>query len=212
MNPDTPPPCIEVDPKPRYHHGDLPRALVEASTRLIEEGHGSQLSLRAVALAAGVSVAAPYRHFENRESLLAATLAEGFRDLAACTEQARQLAPDPVEALIATGLAYVGFAAKRPHIYRLMFGPECHKTAHPDLMAAGQEALGVLHRAVADGRDMFGITLADVPRVAVAGWTLTHGLASLYVDGLLAGVDTPDQLEAMSREAVRLMINGLLHR
>jgi AcrR family transcriptional regulator len=203
---------VETGHKLGYHHGDLPRALVAAATRLVEAGEGARLTLRATAQAAGVSVAAPYRHFANLEALLAAVLTEGFRELQKCTEKARRAASEPMDALIATGMAYVRFAAGRPRTYRLMFGPECDKAAHPDLMDAGHAALAVLHKAVADCSAAGLIGDAKVHHVALAGWSLTHGLASLHVDGLLVDTQASRQLEATARAVVTMLIDGIRTR
>lgn len=197
-------------PKAGYHHGDLSRALVVAATRLVEAGGGGRLTLRAAAQAAGVSVAAPYRHFADREALLAAVLAEGFLELARRTDAARLAAPDPMAALAATGLAYVKFAAAHPRTYRLMFGPECDKASHPALMQAGLAARGVLHQAVADC-NAAGLLRpgADVQQVALAGWALTHGLASLHVDGLLAGTPASHDLVATAQALNAMLLAGV---
>ncbi len=170
-----------------YHHGDLRRALIDAATRMIDAGGSAALTVRAVAQAAGVSSAAPYRHFEDREALLAAVLAEGFDALAAHTEAARQAAPDARAALLAIGLAYVAFASARPRLYRLMFGPECDKARHPELMAAGDRALGVLLRTVSDAHAAGLIEAAQVQPLALAGWSLSHGLSTLHADGMFEG-------------------------
>lgn len=199
-------------PKASYHHGDLPRALVAAAGELIEAGEGARLTLRAAAQSAGVSVAAPYRHFADREALLAATLAAGFKELTRRTDAARGAHTDPVDALVACGLAYVQFAADRPHIYGLMFGPECDKAHYPDLMEAGHAALAVLHHAVADCHAAGLIGAADVQQVALAGWALTHGLASLYADGLLSGTPAASHLDATARALIGMLINGVRPR
>jgi len=179
---------------------------------LIESGANERLTLRAAAQAAGVSVAAPYRHFADREALLAATLAQGFRDLAQVTDAARQTQAQPMQALLATGLAYVRFAAERPRIYRLMFGPECDKAGYPDLMEAGHTALAVLQRAVADCQGAGLIGTADVQQVALAGWALTHGLASLHADGLLHDDKTTQDLDQTYLALVQMLINGVRAR
>lgn len=203
-------PCLPDQPKAGYHHGDLARALVVAATRLVESGGSSQLTLRAAARTAGVSVAAPYRHFADREALLAAVLVEGFLQLAKRTEAARRAAPDPLSALAATGLAYVQFAAAHPRTYRLMFGPECDKSRHPALMEAGHAALGVLLQAVADCAAA-GLLRpdADAQQVALAGWSLTHGLASLHVDGLLAGKIANENLTATAQALNAMLLDGV---
>lgn len=205
----TPPPHAKYPSKPPYHHGDLPRALVAAATRLIEDGAGAQVTLRAAAEAAGVSIAAPYRHFESREALLAAVLIEGFHELTRCMEDARAAATEPLAALAATGLAYVRFAADRPALYRLMFSPACDKAAFPELMDAGHASLAVLQDSVRGARQQLGITDEAVARVALSGWSLTHGLASLYVDGLLADACPAEALDALAQGMIATLIAGL---
>lgn len=192
-------------PKAGYHHGDLPRALLEAAQRLIERGE--PLTLRAAAQAAGVSVAAPYRHFADREALLAAVQAQGFRELARRTDEARRAARTPINSLTAVGLAYVEFAADHAAIYRLMFGPECDKANHPELMAAGHAALSVLVEAVAACKAA-GLVKGDVQRVALAGWSMSHGLASLHADGMLAAT-MPGDLQATARALFKMLIDGV---
>lgn len=198
-------------PRAAYHHGDLRNALVDAAERLIESGAGGRLTLRDAAQAAGVSVAAPYRHFADRETLLAAVLAKGFRELARRTGEARRAAAEPMDALVAVGLAYVTFAADRPAIYRLMFGPECDKAAHPDLMAAGHEAFGVLVDAVEGTRIAGLIGEADTRAVALAGWSLSHGLASLHADGILAAT-LPVDLDSAARALMGMLVDGVRPR
>lgn len=194
--------------KPAYHHGDLRRALIEAAEQLIETAGPAQLTLREAAHSASVSVAAPYRHFANREALLAAVLTKGFHELAARTEAARRRARNPLAKLEAVGIAYVGFAADRPSTYRLMFGPECDKAAYPDLLAAGQAALGVLVQAVQACQAAGLIASPDTRSVALAGWSLCHGLASLHADGILAAT-LPGDVHRSARALVRMLLVGV---
>ncbi|WP_374568345.1 TetR/AcrR family transcriptional regulator [Ideonella sp.] len=160
---------------------------MRSATALIQQGGPGALTLREAARLAGVSVAAPYRHFADREALLAAVLAEGFDGLAEHTDRARRQAPDALAALRAVGLAYVEFAVANPSVYRLMFGPECDKQAHPGLMASGQRAYGVLVQAVRDAQAAGAVQPGPPEVVALAGWSICHGLASLHADGLLEG-------------------------
>jgi AcrR family transcriptional regulator len=195
--------------KESYHHGDLKRALIAAATVLIETGGSKALTLRAAATAAGVSIAAPYRHFPDRDALLAAVLTQAFDDLAATTETARQACADPLQALKASGLAYVRFAVARPHIYRLMFGPECHKAAYPALAKSGMAAFDVLRRAVAACQTQGLVRGTDPQTTALAGWALSHGLASLCTDGLLNKPDTPTDMEGMASILIDMLIHGV---
>ncbi|MBS0217878.1 MAG: TetR/AcrR family transcriptional regulator [Proteobacteria bacterium] len=199
-------------PRPQgYHHGDLRRALLLAARQLVDRGGTSALTLRAAAQQAGVSPAAPYRHFADRDALLAAVLAEGFRELAATTEAARISTSAPIDSYLAVGSAYLQFANEHPHLYRLMFGPECNKLQHPDLLEAGQEAFGVVlhaaHECVAAG--MAG---ARTPEdVAIAGWSVVHGLASLQADGVLERV-TQRPLPDVAQALFSILVEGVSPR
>jgi len=107
--------------KSTYHHGDLANALVKAALKLVEQGGAEAVSLRDLTQSLGVSRAAPYRHFEDRDALLAAVAARGFEDLNAEYETALAAPGDGQAILYATARAFFGFAARRPGLYRLMF-------------------------------------------------------------------------------------------
>jgi AcrR family transcriptional regulator len=162
-----------------YHHGDLRAALLDAATSLVEaEG---ELSLRAVARQAGVSANAPYRHYPDKDALLAAVATRGFQDLRVLLVEADSAAAAGDE-FVALAQAYVRFALAHPGRFRLMFGHPCSRS-HPETLAAAAEATAVLQVRVA----------ASVPAerreaYLVGGWSLVHGLASLVLDGKL----TPD--------------------
>ena len=143
-------------------------------------GGSDEISLRAVARAAGVSAMAPYRHFPDKAALLAAVAARGFAGLRVAL-QAADDAAEPGGALVAQAVAYVDFALRNPALFRLMFGPP-REGDHPALRKAGGTAFSVLAGRVAaesgpDERD--ALTLGC--------WALVHGLASLMLDGQLAG-------------------------
>lgn len=195
--------------KESYHHGDLKRALIAAATVLIETGGSKALTLRAAATAAGVSIAAPYRHFPDRDALLAAVLTQAFGDLAAATDAARQACAEPLQALKACGVAYVRFAVNRPNLYRLMFGPECKKSAYPDLATSGMAAFDVLRRAVAACQTQGLIRGTDPQTTALAGWALTHGLASLWTDDLLSATVAEQGVDASASTLIDMLIQGV---
>ncbi|WP_165782336.1 TetR/AcrR family transcriptional regulator [Solilutibacter silvestris] len=199
-------------PRPQgYHHGDLRRALLMAARQLVDQGGTSALTLRAAAQHAGVSPAAPYRHFEDRDALLAAVLAEGFRELASTTEAARVAATTPIDSYLAVGRAYLQFAAGHPQLYSLMFGPECNKLQHPDLLDAGQEAFAVVLRTARECVEagMAGTHSAD--DVALAGWSVVHGLASLQGDGVLGRI-TQRPLPDVAQALFTILVNGVAPR
>src|ERR1700716_351231 len=110
--------------KTTYHHGNLRPALVRAAMELLEEGGEAALSLRAVARRAGVSPAAPYRHFPDREALVSAVAAQGYRELAERLAAAHP-APATPEDLADVAVAYVQFALAHPALFRAMFSQPC---------------------------------------------------------------------------------------
>lgn len=159
-----------------YHHGDLRRALVAAALQLIEKQEFSTIGLREVARAAQVSPGAPYRHFRNREALLAAVAAEGFEMLAQAFQTAADASGGEAKAM---GLAYLDFALANRNLFRLMFNGEIRKDDHPDLRAAADRAIGPLRGAM-------GGDATNAREAAVGAWALVHGLASLLVDDQLS--------------------------
>jgi len=197
--------------KPRYHHGDLRQALLEASLALIaEEGFGA-LSLREVARRAGVTHAAPYRHFADKEALLAAVAEQGFRTMTARMKErmARETTPDG--RLGACGVAYVLFAREHPAHFRVMFGPHFTKPLHLGASEGDADAFGLLVASISECQRS-GVVREGEPQVlALTCWSLVHGLASLLVDGKLrgSGISTGAQAEALAEAQTRLLVRGL---
>ncbi|MBL8952321.1 MAG: TetR/AcrR family transcriptional regulator [Myxococcaceae bacterium] len=199
-----------INRKTAYHHGDLRRTLVLAARRLIETKGPAHLSLRGAARLAGVSAAAPYRHFADKSALLAAVLQEGFAQLAKELAGARARAKGPVPALVAVGNQYVRFAEANTSVYRLMFGPTLDKAQHPELQAAGLSALGELLGAVTVCHEAGLLEKnVEVHELALGGWALCHGLASLHVDGAL-GQTLPVDVHAVGDTLIHFMLNGAL--
>ncbi|MFI5500796.1 TetR/AcrR family transcriptional regulator [Nocardia asteroides] len=159
-----------------YHHGDLPTALVRAAIELLEENGAAELSLRAAARRAGVSTAAPYRHFADRDALLSAVAAVGYRDLAMELAMA-SAAPTTAEDFTAIAVAYVRFALNRPGLFRAMFAEPCDPSS-PERLAATT----AIHEYV---RSIVRTTFpdADEEALATALWSMVHGLAFLYLHG-----------------------------
>ena len=152
-----------------YHHGHLRAALLKSASELLEEQGLSALSIRAVARQASVSHNAPYRHFPDRDSLLAELAAEGFSLLKKELESRRGRE---------MGEAYVRFALAQPQLFRLMFGATLRHERHPALRDAAHATYSVLVAAFrGEG------TVADPDKAAAAAWSLVHGLAQLTLDG-----------------------------
>jgi AcrR family transcriptional regulator len=164
--------------KATYHHGDLRAACVRAAMELLEEGGEAALSLRAVARRAGVSPAAPYRHYADREALVSAVAAVGYRELAERLMAAHP-SPSTPEQLARVAVAYVQFALERPALFRIMFGEPCDRDNEERVAAATAVSLYV--------REIIqrSFPQADADALATAIWALVHGLAFLHLDGKL---------------------------
>lgn len=165
-------------PTAPYHHGDLPGTLVRAAIELLEEDGAAGLSLRAAARRAGVSPAAPYRHFADRNELLSAVAAVGYRELTADLFAANP-APATVEGVADIAVAYVRFALKRPGMFRVMFAEGCDP-GNADRVSAVEAIHEYLYSLVQQV-----IPSADPESLATAAWALVHGLAFLHLDGKL---------------------------
>jgi AcrR family transcriptional regulator len=167
-------------PRRPYHRSNLPNALRAAARTILDEAGPDVVGLRETARRVGVSATAAYRHFTNKEDLLASVAAEGFRELAAAMETGATES-DPLSAV---GLAYVEFALQKRGLFRLMFGPILvGRAKYPDLNEAASAVFGLLQRVA--------VSADEQPRednsAGMAAWGLVHGLSSLFVDDLVPG-------------------------
>lgn len=164
--------------KAGYHHGELREALVAAGLAILEEGGDpASLGLREAARRAGVSAMAPYRHFSDKDALLAAVATVGFERLRAALDAADRRGEGQA-ALIAQGVAYVAFAAAHPGLFRLMF-KSCSAAPPEALAQASADAFGVLAARVAAL-----VPAEQAADEALRCWSLVHGMAVLGLDGL----------------------------
>ncbi len=182
-----------------YHHGTLRTALVGAALDLLADDGADAVSLRAVARRAGVSAMAPYRHYPDKEALLAAVATQGFDGLRDVLSVADAAGPTD-RALVAQAVAYVRYALENPALFRLMFGSRRLGT-HPELAAAGEAAYAVLAARVAAEAP------ANIDREARAlgCWSLVHGLASLFLDGRIS-----DKTKASDGDLTRRVAEAML--
>jgi AcrR family transcriptional regulator len=182
--------AIRVPRKPRdaYQHGDLRHALIQAGLKLLAEGGADALSLRAAAELAGVSHAAPYRHFKDKSALLAAIAEEGFRQLTARIRQemASCAGGDLMLRLRAASVGYVLFAIENPASFRLVFGGTLEKgEVPPSLNQAGTEAYHTLRDLIVEGVSAGRLRAGDPDTLSLCAWSLVHGLANLVIDGMV---------------------------
>lgn len=170
-------------PRATYHHGDLRAALLAAARALLDEGGVAAVSLREAARRAGVSPAACYRHFADKDALLTALAVQGFEEFAQALGQASQGAREPFAEM---GVAYVAFAVQRPGMFRLMFGPAvADRSRSPELLAAMAGSTRLFESGL-KGRSQ--AAPAD-PVAGLRAWATVHGLATLAIDGMLSQYD-----------------------
>jgi AcrR family transcriptional regulator len=192
-----------------YHHGDLRAALVAHATAILRKEGPEALTLRAVARAAGVSEAAPYRHFANRRELVAAVAAAGFRRMQEAMMAAMQKGGR--EGLRGVATAYVRFALQNPAEYRVMFGSEVAKTSDlPELRDTGRSVLDFVAHGMGALQQAGLIGPGDPQMMAVVTWAQLHGLVMLALDG--QSTDVAPDIDAQIIEATRIMMFGMAAR
>ena len=199
--------------KRAYHHGDLRRALLDASLALIVEQGAQAFTLREAARRAGVSQAAPYRHFADKDTLLAAIAEEGFRRL---TARMREEKADAAGELASVGLGYLLFAAENPAHYRVMFGGSAHAATAknalpPSLQQAGDESFAVLTDAIRAAQAAGQVRAGDVDELALFSWSVVHGFALLVIDGVVPVADK-DAFRVLAVKMLSLSVEGTAAR
>ncbi|MFY8106233.1 MAG: TetR/AcrR family transcriptional regulator [Elstera sp.] len=180
----------------RFHHGDLPGALLAAASALIVERGSAEFSLREVAERVGVSHTAAYRHFASKRALLADLACRGFQRLHRDMVADRATAQTPQEALQRIGLGYVSFALAEPGAYRIMFHVDlCATGEHPALEKAAYDGFAEMVSVIAEGQAL-GQFRQDrrAEELATALWSAQHGYTSLLLDGQIAEGPQPPGL------------------
>ncbi len=193
-----------------YHHGNLREALAEAALRLIDEKGPLGFTMAEAARAAGVSPAAPYRHFRNREELIAEVASQGFQMFAERLERAFDNgAPSALSAFSAAGRAYLDFARSHPGHYVAMFESGLSVAGNPELAHASERAMSVLVRA-AERVTAHLPAGRRPPATMVANhvWALSHGVVELFARGTPGG-RAPYSADEMLETGTGIYLRGL---
>jgi AcrR family transcriptional regulator len=182
-------------PKP-YHHGNLREALLKAALRLISEVGPTAFTLREVSRRAGVSHNAPYRHFRDRDELMAAVSTEGYGELTRSMQGATEHESSSVARLKQAGLAYVKFALRRPEHFTVMFdapaskpsekvcfNPAKMKIKYPEAAEAAEQSFQALMNLVAACQQEGALPAGDTKELALLAWSMVHGIAKLAITG-----------------------------
>lgn len=195
-------------PKGRYHHGNLRRALIDEALRTIRRTGVAGLTLRGAGAALGVSRTALYRHFTDKDALLAAVAREGFVALKTSLDAAKARMPKLRDQLAEMGAAYVRFAVENPSHYRVMFGGFLDRCKdEPGLIADAGAAFQALVDAIVDLQRARMIRQDDPRQLSRFVWAAVHGIAMLAIDGQL-GPD-PDAGLALYRDSAARIRAGL---
>jgi AcrR family transcriptional regulator len=190
-----------------YHHGDLKRALTHAALALVQEKGPKGFTLREVARRAGVSVAAPYRHFADKAQLLAAVATRGFVQLHETLSAIAPETADLTKKVLDMGRAYVRWAVTHPDYYQVMFGSELNKN-DPDLLTAGSRAFDDLLDVIVRCQHARLLSDGDPREIAGPTWSLLHGIASLTIGRDLKHVGIRDDPQALAERALRALLFG----
>jgi len=194
-----------------YHHGNLKEALVRAALELIAQKGPAGFTFAEAARWAGVSPAAPYRHFRDRDELLASVALRGFEQFAAALSRAWDDGrPDPFKAFERVGKAYLEFARTEPALYSAMFEAGIPLETNPELREAGERAFAVLRTATE--RLVATLPAQNRPPVLMMAlhiWALSHGIASLFGRGDAGRRALPMPPEELLEAAVLIYLRGL---
>lgn len=167
--------------KNSYHHGDLKRALLDASVKILKEEGYKALSLRKAATLAGVSQSAPYRHYPDLESLYADIAEEGFKILAERQKRLRaKYKKRPLLLFRESGVSYVEFALENPDLFRIMYGNQIESHLKYDsLIKTEDETFQIIVEIIRDCQKAGLIPEGNTEKAATSAWTMAHGFAVL---------------------------------
>lgn len=194
-------------PNRRYHHGDLRRALLDQALATIRTDGPAGITLRKIGARLGVSRSALYRHFTDKQALLAAVATEGFRLLRERLVSAWEEGGRGPAAFEAMGAAYVRFATTNPSHYRVMFGGVVDpQAAAGDLQREAAGAFGALVDAIGELQRAGVVRTDDSLVTARFVWAVVHGVAMLGIDGQLR---EPEAVDGLTRYAIERLGAGL---
>ncbi len=194
--------------KKNYHHGDLKNALIKAGVEILAKDGVSGLSLRKVAMKAGVSHAAPYAHFADKQALIAAISTEGFRQLyERVSGVAEEHQNQPEKQLVEAAWAYVQFAMDDPDRFKVMFSGVLEKEKeYPDFVTESQRNFQLVKMIVEVNQASGRLRSGDSALVALSAWGIIHGFILLLLEGQISHA----VLEKMSlRELVEFQLEQI---
>jgi AcrR family transcriptional regulator len=199
--------------KKTYHHKNLRKALVEAAMPMLAQDGVAGLTLRGVARAAGVSHAAPYRHFRDKTDLLEAIAADGYRQLeAGCVKAAKKFADDPLAQFTEAGMAYLFFVVEQAAIAQLMFsGVLSPRDQGEEVRKAAMDAVAALARIIDNGKRAGLYIDRPTDELEFAALACVHGLAMMISGGLILETHwTRSKLRRLGEMVAKTLLQGML--
>jgi AcrR family transcriptional regulator len=190
-----------------YHHGNLKEAILDAAAVLVGEAGPQAFTLREVARRVGVSHNAPYRHFKDKDELLAAVAAQGFERLTAAMKKSTAKGTTALDRLRLCGRGYIEFAVHWPEHFLVMFDLPSSAEKYPEYAVAGDEAFQVLARCIAAAQDGQSLPAGDPQPLALVAWSLVHGIAKLAISHRLP-FSSPRLLE-FANYAAAAVVRGM---
>ena len=198
----------EPQKRAQYHHGDLKQQLIEATRELVEEKGPDHFSVSEACRRAGVSTAAPYKHFKDKSEMLRAVALGGMeRKRHQMIAAVAAFEPGSIERIIALGRVYVGFATTEPGVFRLMFGLSEDHDEYEDLVKSGDAMSCMVQQEVALHRNSEAIEAVDIRRAFLL-WSFVHGLSFLLLDGKVSKMDLDFDLESVLAEIAHRVMQG----
>ncbi|MDG1943176.1 MAG: TetR/AcrR family transcriptional regulator [Halioglobus sp.] len=198
--------------KEKYHHGDLRSALLEAALAVLNEIGPQGLTIREVARRAGVSHAAPYRHFTDKDELVLAVVEQGFELMQETMRAEKAAVPDdPLNQFAASGLAYVNFALEHPAHYRVMFsGDLLSSTGQVSLQHTSRAALQEMVSNITECQHLGVVREGDPVTQALTILSTIHGFVSLVNDNRIEHlIVKPSSLESIRDAVLTMIFEGL---
>ncbi|MBL4797049.1 MAG: TetR/AcrR family transcriptional regulator [Oleispira sp.] len=200
-----------ASPDNKYHHGNLRLALLDAAIAQIKDVGVDKLSLRGIARTVGVSQTAPYRHFKDKNQLLADVAAQAFIELYERSYSLIDPNASALENIQATGMAYLQYAIENPEKYRLLFGSSIkNRRSYSAMVEAGEQSFRILidqvERGIKAGDFIPGCPLL----LANTLWTQVHGSASLILDGFYQDRELPMPFDDFLKAQIMIASRALL--
>ncbi len=195
-----------------YHHGNLKQVLIDTAVEIISEMGAKELSLRKIAQKAGVSHAAPYRHFKDKNAILSSVAKQGFSLMLERTQKNIAKSPgDELDHFAIIGLSYIEFAIDYPSHYRVMFGTRMENSYFKDeFKPKSIPVFKLLRDTIMDCQEKGLLKDGDLNQMAMAAWSIVHGFAMLRIDHHIPDKKLNEKrLNALKRSVVMTLYQGL---